>query len=72
VGGVDHLGAEDVGDAQGLDPVLAGALDLDQGQFALDTERIAADVLDAAYADGLFRLGADVGQDGGRPGGDDG
>ena len=33
---VDHAGAVDVGEAQRLDPVVAGAGDLDQRQLALD------------------------------------
>src|ERR1039457_1211875 len=35
-GGVDHPGAEGVGQPQRLDPVLALALDLDHGELALD------------------------------------
>ncbi len=35
-GGVDHAGAEGVGQPQRLDPLLAFALDLDHRQFALD------------------------------------
>ena len=35
-GGVDHAGAEGVGQPQRLDPVLALARDLHHGQFALD------------------------------------
>ena len=34
--GIDHAGAEDVGEAQRLDALLAGARDLDQRQLALD------------------------------------
>ena len=33
---IDHAGAEGVGHAQRLDPLLAGADHLDQRQFALD------------------------------------
>ena len=35
-GGVDEPGAEDIGEAQRLDPLFARAGDLDQRQFALD------------------------------------
>src|SRR6516164_3665332 len=35
-GRVDHLGAEDVGEAHRLGPVLARSRDLDQCQLALD------------------------------------
>src|SRR6476659_6093295 len=44
--GVDHLGAEHVGQAQRLDPLLAGTLDLDQRQFALDVRALDRQITD--------------------------
>ena len=38
---IDHARAIDVGEAQRLDPVIAGARDLDQRQLALDVRRPA-------------------------------
>src|SRR5580704_12055813 len=47
-GGVDHPGAKDIGQAQGLDPLGARPAHLDQGQLPLDAVRVAADILDIA------------------------
>ncbi len=60
VGGVDHLGAEDVGYAQGFDPLGARAAHLDQGQFALDAQRVARHVAHLARRNHLGELGADL------------
>src|SRR5882672_5547794 len=39
-GGIDDAGAEDVGDAQALDPLVAGAACLDQGELALQVRTL--------------------------------
>ena len=51
--GVDDLGAEDLGDAQRLDALLALARDLDQRQLAL--ERVALDVRSRTRCTGTSR-----------------
>ncbi len=43
---VDHPGAENIGDAQRLDAVVARALHLDQRQFALEMRALDGEVGD--------------------------
>jgi hypothetical protein len=70
--GVDHLGFENAGDAQGLHPLVAGPGDLDQRQLALDEIADLGQVADPAHRDQAFQLGADLVQHLRRPRGDDG
>ncbi|MBS0524627.1 MAG: hypothetical protein JSS04_13445 [Proteobacteria bacterium] len=70
--GVDHLGAEDVGQAQRLDALLAGAPDLHQRQFALDVRALHRQVVHLVHRHQPVELRLDLLDHHRRAGGDDG
>ncbi len=70
--GVDHLGAENVGQAQRLDPLFARAGDLDQRQLALDVRAGFGEVDHLVHRHQPFKLRVDLVDHRGRAVGDDG
>ena len=61
-GGVDDVGAEDLGHAQRLDALVALAGDLDQRQLALQRLAEHGEIDDAVHVDQPLQLGLDLGQ----------
>ena len=70
--GVDHLGPEDIGQAQRLGALLAGALDLDQRQLALDVRTFQGEVVHLVHRHQPIELGLDLLDHHRRSRGDDG
>src|SRR3546814_7793027 len=70
--GVDHAGAEDVGDAQGLHALLAGAGDLHERQLALHGGALHREVAHPVHRHQAIELRLDLLEDLRRAGGHDG
>src|SRR3546814_12824473 len=70
--GVDHAGAEDVGDAQGLHALLAGAGDLHERQLALHGGALHREVAHPVHRHQAIELRLDLLADLRRAGGHDG
>src|SRR5215471_21870553 len=70
-GGVDHAGAKDAGEPQGLDSLLAGAHNLDKRELPLQRLTGHRQIEHAVHVDQPFELVFDLSQDHWRAGGDD-